>query len=158
MIVSGIPKEIGNRHASEISRLALAFMRKIRQLRDESTLFPRIFPRIGIQSGSAVGGVVGSKMPRFCLYGETVNLASQFEAESDPGRIQIGYNTKTLLELTEFGNYTIMQRGSIKIKGIGWSISRTFHFPARMREMKSNFPREMYRKFSSISPGLYSIS
>ena len=119
MIVSGIPKEIGNRHASEISRLALAFMRKIRQLRDESTLFPRIFPRIGIQSGSAVGGVVGSKMPRFCLYGETVNLASQFEAESDPGRIQIGYNTKTLLELTEFGNYTIMQRGSIKIKGKG---------------------------------------
>ena len=50
---------------------------------------------------------------------ETVNLASQLESEGDMGRIQISYNTKTLLELTEFGGYTIQQRGNINIKGKG---------------------------------------
>ena len=53
------------------------------------------------------------------FFRETVNLASQLENEGDMGRIQISYNTKTLLELTEFGGYTIMQRGNIDIKGKG---------------------------------------
>ena len=53
------------------------------------------------------------------IFRETVNLASQLESEGDMGRIQISYNTKTLLELTEFGGYTIMQRGNINIKGKG---------------------------------------
>ena len=70
-----------------------------------------------------LGGVVGSKMPRFNLFGETVNLASQLESEGDLGRIQISYNTKTLLELTEFGGYNVMQRGTINIKGKGQGIA-----------------------------------
>jgi class 3 adenylate cyclase len=83
-----------------------------------SVTFPNIDVKIGIHSGNTVAGVIGSKMPRNCLFGETVNVASRMEATGTPGRIQISAASKTLLDLTENGKYIITSRGEIDVKVI----------------------------------------
>ncbi|XP_056132869.1 atrial natriuretic peptide receptor 2-like [Lampris incognitus] len=114
MVVSGVPNENGISHAGEIASMALDLVSVCHTFKIPHKPSTQLRIRAGIHSGPVVAGVVGTKMPRYCLFGDTVNTASRMESTSEALKIQVSGATADLLKT--LGGYTLTCRGSLHVK------------------------------------------
>jgi class 3 adenylate cyclase len=71
--------------------------------------------RIGVNSGSIVAGIVGTKKFAYDIWGDTVNIASRMESNSVTGKINISENTFQLVK----NHFACKYRGEIQVKNKG---------------------------------------
>ena len=80
--------------------------------------------RVGIHTGPAVGGIIGTSRPAYDYWGDTVNLASRLESASGAGRILVSESTW----LQTKRDFEFEAGNDIEVKGVG---SVRSHFIAK---------------------------
>jgi len=151
MVVSGLPIRNGERHATEIASMAIELLDNVKNFTIRHRPYDTLQLRIGIHSGAVVAGVVGKTMPRYCLFGDTVNTASRYESNGEALRIHISPQLRNYLIKSD--RYIIQERGLVRMKGKGevmtyWLVGH--HQPELMTRKKEQlaFPSSQDRSLS----------
>jgi adenylate cyclase len=112
MAVFGAPLDMPD-HAERSIRSALEMRERLDEFNSERKEGPTIRIRIGINSGKAVAGEIGSiNKKEYTVLGDTVNTASRLESSvAKPGLIVIGENTyaavKSIFQCQSLGKATL---------------------------------------------------
>jgi adenylate cyclase len=114
MAVFGAPLDMPD-HAERAIRCALEMCERLEEFNAEHKEGPKIQIRIGINSGRAVAGEIGSiAKSEYTVLGDTVNTASRLESEvAQPGAIVIGAVTHALVS----AKFSCRDLGLFAVKG-----------------------------------------
>ena len=112
MAVSGLPEPVVD-HAFRIARFALAIQQDFNDFVAERGMTLKM--RIGVHSGTAVAGIIGTKKFAYDLWGDVVNVASRMESTGTPGKIHVSEAFMVRLEDV----FEFEACGEMEVKGKG---------------------------------------
>lgn len=112
MIGGGFPKESTD-HAVKVILAAKEMLRFLEERNKNSKVKWEM--RIGVNSGPVVAGIVGTNKFTYDVWGDTVNIASRLENNSESGKINISGSTYELIK----DSFECEYRGKLFVKGKG---------------------------------------
>ena len=82
--------------------------------------------RIGIHTGEVTGGIIGTKIVRYDIYGAHVMIANKMESNGQSGRIAVSEATKEIIENYDSELFTFEEGKDVKINSDGAKVKMFF--------------------------------
>jgi len=106
------------KEAHNVVKLAFSFIEIIREVRKEIK-FEGLDMRIGIHTGDIIGGIVGTEIVRYDVWGQDVLIANAMESEGEKGNINVSETTKMVLERACPEVYKFRPHKTVNMEKIG---------------------------------------